>query len=111
MCNQYYKFDDMRHSSNSATPCSRLLLQVRPATSHGRSSFLPWLAVKPTAASMAISGKDILKIIACIILPPLGVGLHVGLTMHFFLNIVLTILGYIPGIIHALFVIATMPEH
>ncbi|MCH8496677.1 MAG: YqaE/Pmp3 family membrane protein [Balneolales bacterium] len=49
---------------------------------------------------------DILKIIFAIILPPLGVFLHVGFTGAFFLNILLTILGYLPGIIHAVWVIA-----
>ncbi|KAF7583477.1 Proteolipid membrane putative modulator family protein [Clavispora lusitaniae] len=44
---------------------------------------------------------DIIKIIFAIILPPLGVFLEVGCSGAFFLNIILTILGYIPGIIHA----------
>lgn len=48
---------------------------------------------------------DILRIILAIFLPPAGVFLQVGLGLHFWLNIVLTILGYIPGIIHALVVI------
>lgn len=48
---------------------------------------------------------DIIRIIFAIILPPLGVFLQVGLGKHFWLNIVLTILGYVPGIIHALYVI------
>ena len=48
---------------------------------------------------------DILRIIAAIILPPLGVFLQVGIGFHFWLNIVLTILGFVPGIIHALWVI------
>jgi len=50
---------------------------------------------------------DILRIIIAIILPPLGVFLQVGLTKHFWINILLTILGYIPGIVHAVWVIAT----
>jgi len=50
---------------------------------------------------------DILRIILAILLPPLGVFLQVGIGFHFWLNIVLTILGYIPGIIHALWVILT----
>ncbi len=50
---------------------------------------------------------DILKIIAAIILPPLGVALEVGLSMHFWLNILLTLLGFIPGVIHAIWIIAT----
>ena len=48
---------------------------------------------------------DILRIIAAIILPPLGVFLEVGLTKHFWINIVLTLLGYLPGIVHALYII------
>lgn len=50
---------------------------------------------------------DILRIIAAIILPPLGVFMQVGLGGHFWLNILLTLLGFIPGIIHALWIILT----
>jgi uncharacterized membrane protein YqaE (UPF0057 family) len=49
---------------------------------------------------------DLLRIIIAIILPPLGVFLQVGIGKHFWINIVLTLLGFIPGIIHALWVIA-----
>lgn len=49
---------------------------------------------------------DILRIVAAILLPPLGVFLQVGITKHFWINILLTILGYIPGIVHAVWVIA-----
>ncbi|SMD04037.1 Uncharacterized membrane protein YqaE, homolog of Blt101, UPF0057 family [Fulvimarina manganoxydans] len=49
---------------------------------------------------------DIVRIIIAILLPPLGVFMQVGLGKHFWINIVLTILGYIPGIIHAVWVIA-----
>jgi uncharacterized membrane protein YqaE (UPF0057 family) len=48
---------------------------------------------------------DVLRILLAIILPPLGVFLQVGLGLHFWLNILLTILGYIPGIIHAIWII------
>ncbi len=54
---------------------------------------------------MAITVGDPLKILFAIILPPLGVFLEVGLTGAFWLNILLTILGYIPGIFHALYII------
>lgn len=50
---------------------------------------------------------DILKIILAVILPPLGVFLEVGLGKHFWINILLTLLGFIPGIIHAVYIIAT----
>jgi uncharacterized membrane protein YqaE (UPF0057 family) len=49
---------------------------------------------------------DVIRIILAIILPPLGVFLQVGFGKHFWLNILLTLLGYIPGIIHAVWVIA-----
>jgi uncharacterized membrane protein YqaE (UPF0057 family) len=48
---------------------------------------------------------DILRLILAIILPPLGVFLTVGIGLHFWLNIILTLCGYIPGIIHALYVV------
>lgn len=49
---------------------------------------------------------DIIRIILAIILPPVGVFLQVGFSGAFFLNILLTILGYIPGIVHAVWIIA-----
>ncbi|NDV85185.1 YqaE/Pmp3 family membrane protein [Aurantimonas aggregata] len=49
---------------------------------------------------------DILRIILAIILPPVGVFMQVGFSKHFFINIILTLLGYIPGVIHAIWVIA-----
>jgi uncharacterized membrane protein YqaE (UPF0057 family) len=50
---------------------------------------------------------DIIRIIAAIILPPFGVFLQVGIGGHFWLNILLTIFGYVPGIIHAIWVVVT----
>ncbi|MEO1295188.1 MAG: YqaE/Pmp3 family membrane protein [Cyanobacteria bacterium J06636_16] len=48
---------------------------------------------------------DLLRLICAILLPPLGVFLQVGLKPQFWLNVVLTLLGYIPGIIHAVWII------
>lgn len=48
--------------------------------------------------------SDIIKIIIAVILPPLGVFLERGCGSDLLINILLTILGYIPGIIHALYV-------
>lgn len=50
---------------------------------------------------------DILWLILSILIPPLGVFLQVGLGFHFFLNILLTLLGYVPGVIHAAYIIFT----
>ncbi len=49
---------------------------------------------------------ELIKIIISIILPPLGVFMQVGIGKHFWLNILLTLLGYIPGIVHAIWVIS-----
>lgn len=49
---------------------------------------------------------ELVKIILAVLLPPLGVLFQVGIGMHFWLNILLTLLGYIPGIVHAVWVIA-----
>ena len=48
---------------------------------------------------------DVVRILCAVILPPLGVFLQVGLGLHFWLNILLTLLGYIPGIVHAVWVV------
>ncbi|TVR89458.1 MAG: YqaE/Pmp3 family membrane protein [Spirochaetaceae bacterium] len=49
---------------------------------------------------------DFLRIVIAILVPPLGVFLSVGLSGAFWLNILLTLLGYVPGIVHAVWVIA-----
>ena len=49
---------------------------------------------------------DILRIILSVLLPPVGVFLQVGIGFHFWLNIVLTLLGYVPGLVHAIWIIA-----
>ncbi|KAI9229325.1 MAG: hypothetical protein DHS80DRAFT_14194 [Piptocephalis tieghemiana] len=54
---------------------------------------------------MAFTCSDICKIICAVILPPLGVLMERGCGADLCINILLTILGYIPGIIHALYII------
>jgi uncharacterized membrane protein YqaE (UPF0057 family) len=51
------------------------------------------------------TAMDVVRILIAILLPPVGVFLQVGIGLHFWLNILLTLLGYIPGIIHAVWVI------
>ena len=50
---------------------------------------------------------DFFRGLASIIVPPLRVYWQVGLTGQFWLNVVLTILGYVPGLIHAIYIILT----
>ena len=49
---------------------------------------------------------DCLRVVLSILIPPLGVFLQVGLGLQFWVNILLTLLGYVPGLVHAIWVIA-----
>ncbi|AFZ34469.1 MAG: YqaE/Pmp3 family membrane protein [Stanieria sp.] len=49
---------------------------------------------------------DLVRLILAIVFPPLGVFLQVGFTVDLAINILLTLLGYIPGIVHAVWIIA-----
>ena len=55
--------------------------------------------------------SDFLRIIISIMIPPLGVFLTVGLGKHFWINLLLTMFFYIPGLCHAVYVIAQKPSH
>lgn len=48
---------------------------------------------------------QILQIILAIILPPVGVALKAGLGKDFVINLILTLLFWLPGVIHALWVV------
>ncbi|CCQ73241.1 YqaE/Pmp3 family membrane protein [Magnetospira sp. QH-2] len=48
---------------------------------------------------------DIIRIILALFLPPLAAFLTVGIGLHFWLNILLTLLGFLPGVIHALWLV------
>ncbi|CAG8684066.1 11519_t:CDS:2 [Funneliformis mosseae] len=54
---------------------------------------------------MAVTFSDIFKIFFAIFLPPLGVLLEKGCGADLCINILLTLLGYLPGIIHAIYII------
>ncbi len=47
----------------------------------------------------------VIRIIATVIIPPLGVFLKRGLGWPFLISIVLTLLAYIPGLVYALFIV------
>jgi len=48
---------------------------------------------------------NIIRIILAIFLPPVAAFLTVGLSLHFFINIVLTLCGLLPGVVHALWLV------
>ncbi len=47
---------------------------------------------------------ELLTLIATILLPPLGVAMKKGLGSDFLINLVLTILFFVPGLIHGIYV-------
>lgn len=49
----------------------------------------------------------IVKILCSIFLPPVAAFLQVGLTTHFWINIVLTVCFVLPGVLHALWLVLT----
>jgi len=48
---------------------------------------------------------DVLAVILAILLPPLGVLVKRGVDVQLVVNILLTMFGWLPGIIHALYLI------
>jgi len=52
-----------------------------------------------------LSGSDVAFVILAILMPPIAVLLKVGFTFHFWVNLLLTIMGVVPGQIHALWVV------
>lgn len=51
------------------------------------------------------STNKLLLVIIAILIPPLAVGLKAGVGGALILNIVLTLLLYLPGLLHALYVV------
>jgi uncharacterized membrane protein YqaE (UPF0057 family) len=49
--------------------------------------------------------NNLTQIILAIVLPPVGVFLSVGIGSALIINVLLTLLGWLPGVIHALWVI------
>ncbi|MEM7762144.1 MAG: YqaE/Pmp3 family membrane protein [Cyanobacteria bacterium P01_A01_bin.40] len=52
----------------------------------------------------------IIKIIASILLPPLGVFMTMGVSQALLINVLLTLLGWLPGVIHALWIVSKQSE-
>jgi uncharacterized membrane protein YqaE (UPF0057 family) len=49
--------------------------------------------------------NKLLLVVIAILLPPLAVGLKAGIGFHLLLNIILTLLVYVPGLLHALWIV------
>jgi uncharacterized membrane protein YqaE (UPF0057 family) len=62
--------------------------------------------IRTPAMSASISTGDLIRVILSVIIPPLGVFLQEGLGKHFWINLILTLLGYVPGLVHAVWILA-----
>jgi uncharacterized membrane protein YqaE (UPF0057 family) len=49
----------------------------------------------------------LIKIICCLFIPPLAAFLQVGLSTHFWINLILTLLGLVPGMVHGFWLVFT----
>ena len=56
--------------------------------------------------SSSTSSADLLRVLLSVLLPPVGVFLQEGIGTQFWINILLTLLGYLPGLVHAIWIIA-----
>lgn len=59
---------------------------------------------KRTPPPMSLA--DFIRVIFSVIIPPLGVFLQEGFGAQFWINVLLTLLGYVPGLVHAIWIIA-----
>lgn len=56
--------------------------------------------------SSSTSSADLLRVLLSILLPPLGVFLEEGIGTQFWINLLLTLMVYIPGLVHAIWIVA-----
>ncbi|XP_052187511.1 low temperature-induced protein lt101.2-like [Diospyros lotus] len=52
-----------------------------------------------------MGSETFLEVILAVLLPPAGVFLRYGLAVEFWIDLLLTFLGYIPGVIYAIYVL------
>ena len=57
---------------------------------------------------MAAMMSGPMQVIFATVLPPLSVLYAVGLRSQFWLNLVFTLLGYVPGMVHAFYVLLSL---
>jgi uncharacterized membrane protein YqaE (UPF0057 family) len=48
----------------------------------------------------------LIEILVAVFLPPVAAFMKVGLGVHFWINILLTLIAFFPGMIHALWLVA-----
>jgi uncharacterized membrane protein YqaE (UPF0057 family) len=68
--------------------------------------FLTVAALKSGHNSYGGQAVTLIEIIIAIFLPPVAAFMKVGLGAHFWINIILTLIGWFPGSVHALWLVA-----
>lgn len=63
------------------------------------------------ATNTTVSNSRLVRLILAVFLPPIGVFLTFGFSVTLLINIGLTLLGWLPGSIHALWAIAKHEEN
>lgn len=71
-----------------------------------RVSVLHSFSPTPRIMSSSDGSADLLRVLLSAIIPPLGVFLQEGIGTQFWINVLLTLMGYIPGLVHAVWIIA-----
>ena len=90
-------------------------MYAKQANGRGFNAKIIWFVRNLIASLLAdnaqyfqgVTCMNIINLILAIFLPPVGAFLQVGLTKHFFINVILTLLGFLPGVIHAVWLVAT----
>jgi len=75
-------------------------------TEQGTGAYVPSVDSHVAPPAMATSTADLIRVLLSVLLPPLGVFLQEGLGTQFWINLILTLLGYVPGLVHAVWIIA-----
>ena len=52
----------------------------------------------------------VIQLVAAVVVPPLGVYLARGITPAFWIGCLLTLLAWLPGMVFAVYTVATTPE-
>lgn len=86
-----------------------LIKQAFEQLSASEKSKLIQLAVDDAKAAEALGAADtsVGMYILAIIIPPLAVGLHTDWAMPTVWNLLFTILGWLPGVVHAFYILST----
>jgi len=50
---------------------------------------------------------DFIRLLFVFLLPPAAVAMQFGIDRHFWISVILTLLGFVPGVVYAIYVMAS----